>query len=85
MHALNRHQFIGWTGRVGAAGADAAMESFFAMLQEKVRDRERWRTREVLRIAIITRVERPPTPPAGLGRSPPIDHEAFMNPVALAA
>lgn len=65
VHALNRHQFIGWTGRVGAAGADAAMESFFAMLQKKVRDRARWRTREDLRIAIITRVERSPTPPAG--------------------
>ena len=33
-------------GQVGAAGDNAAMESFFALLQKNVLDRKRWRTRE---------------------------------------
>lgn len=54
VHALNRHHLIGSMGQVGAAGDNAAMESFFALLQKNVLDRKRWRTREELRIAIIT-------------------------------
>lgn len=53
MHALNRHHLIGSMGKVGAAGDNAEMESFFALLQRNVLDRKRWRTREELRIAII--------------------------------
>ncbi len=45
-------------GRVGAAGDNAAMESFFALLQKNVLDRQRWRTREELRLAIVTWIER---------------------------
>jgi putative transposase len=41
-------------GKVGAARDNAAMESFFALLQKNLLDRKRWRTREELRIAIIT-------------------------------
>ena len=37
---------------MGAAGDNAAMESFFALLQKNVLDRQRWATREQLRIAI---------------------------------
>jgi len=37
---------------------NAAMESFFALLQQNVADRRRWRARDELRIAIIP-------PPAG--------------------
>ena len=58
VHALNRHHLIGSMGKVGAAGDNAAMESFFALLQKNVLDRKRWRTREELRIAIITWIER---------------------------
>jgi len=43
-------------GQVGAAGDNAAMESFFALLQNNVLDRRRWTTRHELRIAIITEV-----------------------------
>lgn len=39
-------------GRVGAAGDNAAMESFFALLQKNVLNRRTWTTREQLRIAI---------------------------------
>ncbi|GAB2863269.1 hypothetical protein GCM10027026_11440 [Myroides odoratimimus subsp. xuanwuensis] len=51
MHALNRHDMVGSMGRVGAAGDNAAMESFFALLQKNVLDRRTWATREELRIA----------------------------------
>src|SRR5699024_10037180 len=40
--ALARHSITGSMGRVGAAGDNAAMESFFALLQKNVLDRRRW-------------------------------------------
>jgi transposase InsO family protein len=45
-------------GRAGACGDNAAMESFFALLQNNVLDRQRWATRDQLRLAIITWIER---------------------------
>jgi transposase InsO family protein len=45
-------------GRVGACADNAAMESFFALLQKNVLDRRRWATRQELRLAVITWVER---------------------------
>ncbi len=38
VHALNRHGMVGSIGRVGAAGDNAAMESFFSLLQKNVLD-----------------------------------------------
>ncbi|MEV5205777.1 IS3 family transposase [Streptomyces sp. NPDC053720] len=55
---LARHSMIGSMGRVGAAGDNAAMESFFALLQKNVLDRRAWATRQELRIAIVTWIER---------------------------
>jgi len=49
---------VGSMGRVGAAGDNAAMESFFALLPNNVLDRRIWATREELRIAIVTWIER---------------------------
>jgi putative transposase len=54
VHALVRHDMVGSMGRVGAAGDNAAMESFFSLLQKNVLDRRRWDTPEELRIAIVT-------------------------------
>ena len=34
------------------------MESFFSLLQKNVPNRQRWRTRDDLRIAIVTWIER---------------------------
>ena len=89
VHALNRHHLIGSMGKVGAAGDNAAMESFFALLQKNVLNRKRWRTREELRIAIITWIERTyhrRRRQARLGRLTPIEYETIMNPtVSLAA
>lgn len=47
----------GSMGRVGAAGDNAAMESFFALLQKNVLNRKRWATREELRLAIVIWIE----------------------------
>lgn len=49
--ALARHGMAGSMGQVGSAGDNAAMESFFALLQRNVLDRQAWATREQLRIA----------------------------------
>jgi len=89
VHALNRHHLIGSMGKVGAAGDNAALESFFAVLQKSVLDRKRWRARGGLRIAIITWIERTyhrRRRQARLGRLTPIEYETMMNPtVSLAA
>jgi transposase InsO family protein len=81
VHALNRHHMIGSMGRVGAAGDNAAMESFFALLQNNVLDRRRWTTREQLRIAIVTWIERTyhrRRRQTALGRLTPIEYETIM-------
>jgi len=89
LRALSRHRLIGSMGRVGAAGDNAAMESFFALLQKNVLNQRRWATRDQLRIAIVTWVERTyhrRRRQAALGRLTPIEFEATINTtVALAA
>lgn len=52
--------------RVGACGDNAAMESFFALLQKNVLNRKRWATREELRLTIVVWIEKtyPPHPSA---------------------
>ena len=61
VRALGRHRMVGSMGRVGAAGDNAAMESFFSLLQKNVLNRRVWATREDLRIAIVTWIESGPT------------------------
>jgi len=39
-------------------GDNAAMESFLALLQKNVLDRQRWATREELRLAIVVWIDR---------------------------
>jgi len=56
--ALARHGMVGSMGQVGSAGDNAAMESFFALLQRNVLDRRRWQSRDELRIAIVIWIER---------------------------
>jgi len=55
---LRDNGLSGSMGRVGACGDNAAMESFFALLQKNVLDRRRWQTRDQLRLEIITWIER---------------------------
>ena len=75
-------------GRVGAAGDNAAMESFFALLQRNVLDRRSWATRQDLRIAIATWIERTyhrRRRQAALGRLTPVEYETIMNASATQA
>jgi transposase InsO family protein len=86
--ALWRHQMIGSMGQVGSAGDDAAMESFFSLIQRNVLDRQHWQTREQLRIAIVTWIERTyhrRRRQARLGRLTPIEYETIMTPTATQA
>jgi transposase InsO family protein len=76
-------------GRVGAAGDNAAMESFFALLQKNILNRRNWTTCDELRIAIVTWIERTyhrRRRQSRLGRLTPVEFEVIMNtPAALAA
>lgn len=64
-------------------------QSFFSLLQKNVLDRRSWTTREQLRIAMVTWIERTyhrRRRQARLGRLTPIEFETIMNTtVALAA
>jgi transposase InsO family protein len=82
VRAIKRHDMVGSMGRVGAAGDNAAMESFFALLQKNVLDRRVWATREELRIAIVRWIERTyhrRRRQDALGRLTPIEYETIMT------
>ena len=84
---LTSNGLTGSMGRVGACGDNAAMESFFALLQKNVLDRQRWSGREQLRLAIITWIERTyhrRRRQRRLGRLTPIEYEK-INQAAHAA
>ena len=82
VRTLRANGLVGSMGRVGACGDNAAMESFFALVQKNVLDRQRWDTREELRIAIITWIERTyhrRRRQRRLGRLTPIEYETLAN------
>jgi putative transposase len=84
---LRSNGLTGSMGRAGACADNAAMESFFALLQKNVLDRQRWDSREQLRLAIITWIERTyhrRRRQRRLGRLTPIEYET-INKVAHAA
>jgi putative transposase len=79
---------VGSMGRVGAAGDNAAMESFFALLRKNVLNRRAWATREELRIAIVTWIERTyhrRRRQDALGQLTPIAYEIIMTEPATQA
>ena len=57
LRALAHHRLVGSMGRVGAAGDNAAVESFFSLLQNNVLDTRPWTTRQQLREAIVRWIE----------------------------
>ncbi len=64
------------------------MESFFALLQKNVLNTKRWDTREELRIAIVTWIERTyhrRRRQEALGRLTPIEYESIMTPLITEA
>lgn len=58
LRALRYHGLVGSMGRLGAAGDNATMESYFALLQNNVLNRRVWVTREQLRSAIVVWIEK---------------------------
>ena len=75
-------------GQVGSSADNAAMESFFALLQKNVLDRRTWDTRDQLRIAIVSWTERTyhrRRRQARLGKLTPIEYETIMTTPATKA
>jgi putative transposase len=80
VHALRENGLRGSMGRVGACADNAAMESFFSLLQKNVLNRQRWQTRGQLRLPIITWIERTyhrRRRQDSLGRLTPIEFETL--------
>jgi transposase InsO family protein len=79
----------GSMGRVASAGDNAAMESFYALLQKNVLDQRRWTTRDELATAIIHWIEHTYNRRRRqrvLGRLTPVEYElAFAQRSELAA
>ena len=73
----------GSMGRVASAGDNAAMESFFALLQKNVFNRRRWRTRGELGHATIYWIEHTYNHrrrQRGLGKLTPVEFELAFTP-----
>ena len=86
--ALEAHRMVGSMGNVGTAADNAAMESFFSLLQKNVLNRQSWATRDELRIAIVTWIERTyhrRRRQAALGRLTPTEYETIMTPTTTQA
>lgn len=80
VRSLKTNGLTGSMGRVGACADNAAMESFFALLQKNVLDRQRWATRQELRLAIVTWIEKTyhrKRRQRRLGRLTPIEFETM--------
>lgn len=78
--ALSTHGLVGSMGRVASAGDNAAMESFFSLLQRNVLNTKTWTSREELTIAIITWIERryhQRRRQKRLGRLTPLEYETI--------
>ena len=79
---LTNAKLTGSMGRVAAAGDNAAMESFFSLLQKNVLNRQHWSSREELRLAIVDWIERTyhrRRRQRGLGKLTPIEFETVYK------
>jgi transposase InsO family protein len=82
VRALRTAQLHGSMGRVGACADNAAMESFFSLLQKNVLNRHRWNTRDDLRTAIVFWIESTyhrRRRQDGLGRLTPVEFETLLQ------
>jgi len=73
----------GSMGRVASAGDNAAMESFWSLLQKNVLDAQQWRTREELHHAIVFWIEHTYNRrrrQRGLGKLTPVEFELTFAP-----
>lgn len=88
MRALANAKLRASMGRVAACADNAAMESFFSLLQKNVLNRRRWDSRDELRLAIVTSIEATyhrRRRQRGLGKLTPIEFETLLNPPCQAA
>jgi transposase InsO family protein len=82
VRALRGARLRGSMGRVGACADNAAMESFFSLLQKNVLNRRRWQTRAELRLAIVVWIEKTyhrRRRQDALGRMTPIEFETLTQ------
>jgi putative transposase len=82
VRTLATNGLVGSMGRVGACGDNAAMESFFSLLQKNVLNRRRWQTRTELRLAIVVWIEKTyhrRRRQDALGRMTPIEFETLTQ------
>ncbi|WP_238985796.1 IS3 family transposase [Kineococcus radiotolerans] len=82
LRALSAGQARGSMGRVGTCADNAAMESFFSLLQKNVLNRRRWASREELRLAIVSWIEgtyHRRRRQQALGRLTPIEYETLLQ------
>jgi transposase InsO family protein len=82
VRVLKDNGLLGSMGRVGACDDNAAMESFFSLVQKNVLNRQRWETREELRLAIITWIEKTyhrKRRQRRLGKLTPIEFETLLQ------
>ena len=85
---LRETGITGSMGRVGACADNAAMESFFSLLQKNVLNKKRWQSRQELRLEIVTWIERTyhrRRRQRRLGRLTPIEFEIINTQTAHAA
>ena len=85
--ALGKHHLTGSMGRVASSADNAAMESFFALLQKNVLNSRRWTCRAELRLAIVTWIERTyhrRRRQRALGKTTPIEFETIYWPAHAA-
>ena len=77
-------ELTGSMGRVSSAGDNAAMESFFSLLQKNALNRRRvWRTRAELRYEIVHWIEHTYNRrrrQRGLGKLTPVEYELAFAP-----
>jgi putative transposase len=82
VRALRDAGLHGSMGRVGACADNAAMESFFSLLQKNVLNRRRWTSREELRLAIVAWIEKTyhrRRRQDRLGRLTPTEYETLLQ------
>jgi len=82
---LKANGLQGSMGRVGSAGDNAAMESFFSLLQKNVLNTRRWDSRDELRHAIVYWIEAKYNRrrrQRALGKLTPVEFEMIVQPAA---
>jgi len=80
VRVLKNNELTGSMGRVASAADNAAIESFHSLLQKNVLNTRRWETKEDLRLAMVTWIEKKyhrQRRKAALGRMTPVEFEAL--------